>query len=85
MPTWDIHDQWAQTMGISKSVSTYINRLIDFPEKDMDYLDFCSAITQWSDFYRERKSAWPFKASGLRDISGLETHLRQMRQERLSG
>lgn len=42
MPKWNIHDKWAQKMGISKEISNYINRAIDninVPEDLIKYLN----------------------------------------------
>ncbi|MBA7596248.1 hypothetical protein ES703_03218 [subsurface metagenome] len=41
MPSWYIHDKWAQRMGIPKEVSEYVNGLIDFPQKCQEFLVFC--------------------------------------------
>ena len=41
MPKWQIHDKWAKRVGTSKEISTFVNSLIDFPEKHQGFLDFC--------------------------------------------
>ena len=41
MPEWIIHDKWAKRMDISEEVSSFVNLLIDFPQKDHEFLDFC--------------------------------------------
>ena len=41
MPKWEIHNKWAEQMGISKEVSDFINLVIDFPQKCQEFLDFC--------------------------------------------
>jgi len=41
MPKWEIHDKWAERMGIPKEVSAFVNLLIDFPQKCQAFLDFC--------------------------------------------
>ncbi len=41
MPKWEIHNKWAEQMGISKEVSVFINLIIDFPQKCQEFLDFC--------------------------------------------
>ena len=63
MPKWKIHDKWAGQMGISKEVSDYVNRLVDFPEKCPDFLDFAANSANWSEF----PSSWLHKAN-LKDL-----------------
>lgn len=41
MPKWEIHNKWAERMGIPKEVSAFVNLLIDFPQKCQEFLDFC--------------------------------------------
>ncbi|MEM0202939.1 MAG: hypothetical protein QXO16_00415 [Archaeoglobaceae archaeon] len=41
MPAWEIHNKWAEKIGISTDVSNYVNRMIDFPEQDPEFLRFC--------------------------------------------
>lgn len=41
MPTWKIHNKWAERIGISEEISTYVNMLIDFPQKCPEFLRFC--------------------------------------------
>ncbi len=65
MPKWTIHDKWVNAMGVTGSVSSYVNSLIDFPERNKEYLDFCAQISQWSDYYDDRGSKWPFSSSSL--------------------
>lgn len=40
MPEWKIHNKWAERMGISREMASYVNSLIDFPEKSPEYMDF---------------------------------------------
>jgi len=42
MPKWNVHDKWAQKVGISKEISNYINRSIDnidMPEDFKEYIE----------------------------------------------
>lgn len=41
MPKWEIHNKWAEQMGISKEASDFINLLIDFPQQCREFVDFC--------------------------------------------
>lgn len=48
-------------MGISKEVSDYVNRLIDFPKRCSEFLKFTARIDNWSDFHKYTHSNWPYK------------------------
>ena len=41
MPKWEIHDKWAEKIGISREISNFVNHLSDFPEESQDFRDFC--------------------------------------------
>ena len=41
MPKWKIHNKWAEKIGIPEEISNTVNKLIDFPLKDEDYVLFC--------------------------------------------
>jgi hypothetical protein len=41
MPKWEIHDKWAERMGISKEISNFVNQLSDFPEETQEFMEFC--------------------------------------------
>ncbi|MDI6886459.1 MAG: hypothetical protein QMD22_09010 [archaeon] len=41
MPKWDVHDKWAERMGLSKEVATFVNHLSDFPDQSQEFRDFC--------------------------------------------
>jgi len=41
MPEWEIHDRWAEKLGISKEISNYVNSLIGFPERHQEFMEFC--------------------------------------------
>lgn len=80
MPKWEIHNKWAERMGISTEISNHVNSLIDFPEKCSEYLDFCTDIIKWSDYYEERSSKWPFKERAFKDLNSLQSWLRSLRK-----
>lgn len=42
MPEWTVHDKWAKQLGIPGAVSRFINLLIDKPQKNQEYMDFCN-------------------------------------------
>ena len=41
MPKWEIHDKWAEKIGISREISNFVNHLNDFPEEGQEFMDFC--------------------------------------------
>ena len=41
MPKWEIHDKWAEKIGISRKISNFVNHLNDFPEEGQEFMDFC--------------------------------------------
>jgi hypothetical protein len=41
MPKWEIHDKWAERMGISGEISNFVNHLSDFPEETQEFMEFC--------------------------------------------
>ena len=41
MPKWEIHDKWAEKMGVSGEISDFVNHLSDFPEECREFMDFC--------------------------------------------
>ena len=41
MPKWEIHDKWAEKIGIPREISNFVNHLSDFPEECHEFMDFC--------------------------------------------
>ncbi len=41
MPTWDIHDKWADKLGIPKEITTLVNQFSDFPDQSQEFWEFC--------------------------------------------
>ncbi len=41
MPKWEIHDKWAERMGLPSEISNFVNHLSDFPEKCQEFMEFC--------------------------------------------
>jgi hypothetical protein len=41
MPKWEIHNKWAEKMGITKEISNFVNHLSDFPERSKEFMEFC--------------------------------------------
>lgn len=41
MPRWDIHNNWAERIGIPKRVSTFVNQLSDSPKTCDAFRVFC--------------------------------------------
>ncbi len=41
MPKWEIHDKWAEKMGIPCEISNFVNHLSDFPEECQEFMEFC--------------------------------------------
>lgn len=57
MPTWKIHNKWAQKLGISEEILDYINNLIDFPEKCQEFSEYQREIYRIEhDSGRKRKT-----------------------------
>ena len=42
MPSWRVHERWAQRLGIPFNVANFVNRLIDKPSDVQEYIDFLS-------------------------------------------
>lgn len=70
-------------MEVPPEVAEYVNSLIDFPEECPEYLDFCTEITKWADYYEERSSKWPFTERNFKNIDRLQAQLKSLRQSRL--
>ncbi|MCW3131074.1 MAG: hypothetical protein N2V75_13400 [Methanophagales archaeon] len=41
MPKWEIHNKWAEKMGITNEISNFVNHLSDFPEGCKEFMEFC--------------------------------------------
>ncbi|MHC1610733.1 MAG: hypothetical protein ACXQTW_03890 [Candidatus Methanospirareceae archaeon] len=41
MPKWEVHDKWAEKMGLSEEITNFVNHLSDFPEKTQEFREFC--------------------------------------------
>jgi len=41
MPKWEIHDKWAEKLGVPKEISNFANQLSDFPEQCQEFMEFC--------------------------------------------
>ena len=69
-------------MGIylSKKDLNFVDKLIDKPKECPEYLGFCTEITKWCDYYRERRSTWPFKRKAFDDLDGLQSWLKNLRR-----
>ena len=59
MPKWELHNKWAKRLGISRDVSDYVNRLIDFPKRCPDFKEFAEDEDNWKDFYKLMHAYWP--------------------------
>jgi spore germination cell wall hydrolase CwlJ-like protein len=42
MPSWPIHNKWAEGLEIGVKESNFVNQLIDFPRKHKEFQNFCS-------------------------------------------
>ena len=82
MPTWKIHNKWAERMGIPSEITNYVNSLIDFPKECSEYLDFCAEIIKWSDYYEGRNSKYPFRSRDFRTTESLQSRQTQLRSLR---
>lgn len=41
MPTWEVHDKWAERMGLSRELVEFVNHLSDFPDQSQEFMEFC--------------------------------------------
>jgi len=41
MPKWEVHDKWAERMGLSREIANVVNHLSDFPDKTREFIEFC--------------------------------------------
>ena len=62
MPSWKIHNKWAVKVGIPREISNYVNRLIDFPDKCPEFIDFCKEELGFG--------VWPFINIPLAKMAG---------------
>ena len=42
MPTWDVHNKWAEQLGLPEEITTFVNHLSDFPDKSPEFMEFCA-------------------------------------------
>lgn len=41
LPKWEIHNKWAEKLGVPVEISDFVNRLIDSPEEVQEFMEFC--------------------------------------------
>jgi hypothetical protein len=41
MPKWEIHDKWAEKLGVPQAIAHFVNQLSDFPEQCQEFKEFC--------------------------------------------
>ena len=41
MPKWEIHDKWAEKLGVPKEIFHFVNQLSDFPDQTREFIEFC--------------------------------------------
>ena len=41
MPKWEVHDTWAEKLGLSREVVEFVNHVSDFPDRSQEFMDFC--------------------------------------------
>ncbi|RZN38411.1 MAG: hypothetical protein EFT35_04730 [Methanophagales archaeon ANME-1-THS] len=41
MPKWEIHNKWAEKLGLPTEISNFVNQLSDFPEQSQAFREFC--------------------------------------------
>ena len=42
MPTWDVHNKWAEQLGLPEGITEFVNHLSDFPDKSPEFMEFCA-------------------------------------------
>ena len=43
MAKWVVHGKWNSKFGLSKGISIYVNSLIDFPQKNLEFVNYAKA------------------------------------------
>lgn len=41
MPKLEVHDKWAEKMGLSREITNFVNHLSDFSDKTQEFMEFC--------------------------------------------
>jgi hypothetical protein len=41
MPSWEVHDKWAEKLGLAKEITSFVNHLSDFPDQNQEFMEFC--------------------------------------------
>ena len=41
MPKWEVHDKWAEKLGVPREITNFVNYLSDFPDKTREFMEFC--------------------------------------------
>jgi hypothetical protein len=41
MPSWAVHNKWAEKLGLAKGITTFVNHLSDFPDQSQEFVEFC--------------------------------------------
>ena len=41
MPSWDVHDKWAEKLGLVPKIASFVNHLSDFPDQNQEFMEFC--------------------------------------------
>jgi len=44
MPIWKIHNKWAKEFQIPYDVSNFVNNVIDFPDKNIEYQNYIKKV-----------------------------------------
>ena len=41
MPSWDVHNKWAEKLGLAPEITSFVNHLSDFPDQNQEFMEFC--------------------------------------------
>ena len=41
MPKWEVHDKWAEKLGLPEEITNFVNHLSDFPDQSQEFMEFC--------------------------------------------
>ena len=41
MPKWEVHNKWAEKMGLPEEITNFVNHLSDFPDRTQEFKAFC--------------------------------------------
>ncbi|MCD6514437.1 MAG: hypothetical protein J7L07_05895 [Candidatus Odinarchaeota archaeon] len=68
MPSWEIHNKWAEKLGIPSDISNYVNKLIDFPERVKEFIESYADTDKWWDEWKKKSPRFPLDPEYIREV-----------------